>query len=141
MCDMALISCPECGKMISDKAKFCPSCGYPFDMQPIAQIDSCIVPQEVEQEFSPEDLYLLGISYYLGENGIDMDQNQGIAYLKSAAQKGSIEAQLQLGDIYLNSDVDEAIMWFTKAAEAENPQAQLYLASTVTHFYGHFYAL
>lgn len=127
---MALISCPECGKMISDKAKFCPSCGYPFDMQPIAQIDSCIVPQEVEQEFSPEDLYLLGMSYYLGENGIDMDQNQGIAYLKSAAQKGSIEAQLQLGDIYLNSDVDEAIMWFTKAAEAENPQAQLYLAST-----------
>jgi len=27
---MALIRCPECGKSISDKAKACPSCGYPL---------------------------------------------------------------------------------------------------------------
>lgn len=26
---MALIKCPECGKMISDKAQFCVECGYP----------------------------------------------------------------------------------------------------------------
>lgn len=25
---MALMNCPECGKEISDKAEFCPSCGY-----------------------------------------------------------------------------------------------------------------
>ena len=25
---MALIKCPECGKEISDKALFCPNCGY-----------------------------------------------------------------------------------------------------------------
>ncbi len=27
---MALISCPECGKEVSDKVKACPFCGYPF---------------------------------------------------------------------------------------------------------------
>ena len=28
---MALIECPECEKMISDKAQFCPNCGLPFE--------------------------------------------------------------------------------------------------------------
>lgn len=28
---MALISCPECGKQISDKAPNCPNCGYPIN--------------------------------------------------------------------------------------------------------------
>ena len=29
---MALIQCPECGKMISDKAEFCLGCGYPISL-------------------------------------------------------------------------------------------------------------
>ena len=28
---MAMISCPECGKQVSDKAKACPNCGTPID--------------------------------------------------------------------------------------------------------------
>ena len=28
---MALISCPECGKEISDKAEICPNCGCPLE--------------------------------------------------------------------------------------------------------------
>ena len=31
---MALISCPECGKQISDKAPACIHCGYPMQEQP-----------------------------------------------------------------------------------------------------------
>jgi hypothetical protein len=27
---MALVSCPECGKSVSDKARSCPNCGYPL---------------------------------------------------------------------------------------------------------------
>jgi hypothetical protein len=27
---MALVSCPECGKSVSDKARSCPNCGYPM---------------------------------------------------------------------------------------------------------------
>ena len=30
---MAMISCPECGKEISDKAAYCPSCGAPISTQ------------------------------------------------------------------------------------------------------------
>ena len=30
---MALIICPECGKLISDKAKMCIHCGYPLDYE------------------------------------------------------------------------------------------------------------
>lgn len=29
---MALIKCPECGREVSDKAAYCPSCGYPVDL-------------------------------------------------------------------------------------------------------------
>lgn len=28
---MSLIKCPECGKEISDKAKYCVHCGYPLE--------------------------------------------------------------------------------------------------------------
>ena len=30
---MALISCPECGRQVSDKAVSCPQCGYPISVQ------------------------------------------------------------------------------------------------------------
>ena len=30
---MALISCPECGRMVSDKALSCPNCGTPINMR------------------------------------------------------------------------------------------------------------
>ena len=33
---MALISCPECGKQISDQASACIHCGYPLPKQPTA---------------------------------------------------------------------------------------------------------
>lgn len=29
---MALIKCPECGREVSDKAAYCPNCGYPIDL-------------------------------------------------------------------------------------------------------------
>ncbi len=28
---MAMIKCPECGSVVSDKARNCPSCGNPID--------------------------------------------------------------------------------------------------------------
>lgn len=31
---MALIACSECGREVSDKAKACPQCGYPFVQEP-----------------------------------------------------------------------------------------------------------
>ena len=38
---MALISCPECGKQVSDRAPACPNCGCPINTAPVAapQVD------------------------------------------------------------------------------------------------------
>lgn len=44
--NMALINCPECTKEISDKVKFCPHCGYPFEEDSIQGEE--IKPQQVE---------------------------------------------------------------------------------------------
>ena len=44
---MALISCPECGHMVSDRAAACPSCGYP-----IASVVSNAFGKPYEQEES-----------------------------------------------------------------------------------------
>jgi hypothetical protein len=41
---MALITCPECGKQISESAKSCPNCGYPF----VKEVASTPKPQQVE---------------------------------------------------------------------------------------------
>ena len=43
---MALISCPECGKEISDKAFACPHCGNPMSQQP----QQVVQVQQAQQE-------------------------------------------------------------------------------------------
>lgn len=35
---MSLITCPECGQSISDKAAACPHCGYPLSALKISRI-------------------------------------------------------------------------------------------------------
>ena len=42
---MALVSCPECGKEISDAARSCPHCGYPIAQEPQPQ-DMSPVPRK-----------------------------------------------------------------------------------------------
>lgn len=44
---MALITCPECGKEISDRVKACPHCGYPLVEEP-QQEQPASAPQQVE---------------------------------------------------------------------------------------------
>lgn len=36
---MALITCPECGKEVSDKAKMCPNCGYPINDPTVPDVE------------------------------------------------------------------------------------------------------
>lgn len=44
---MALITCPECGKEISDKVKACPHCGFPL-AEDSQQTQPVSAPQQVE---------------------------------------------------------------------------------------------
>ena len=43
---MALISCPECGSQVSDKAKSCPSCAYPINPE-VPRQQSVTPPPEI----------------------------------------------------------------------------------------------
>lgn len=64
---MALISCPECGKEVSDKAKTCPHCGYSLtEVEPME-----VVPKVRVTELSePKSNFILG--FILVSAGIAM---------------------------------------------------------------------
>lgn len=47
---MALISCPECGTEVSDKAEKCPRCAYPIKPIPSKVIIQNDSPVEVKSE-------------------------------------------------------------------------------------------
>lgn len=49
---MALISCPECNKQISDKAKFCPQCGFPLIEE---RVDDLISNPKKDEEFKEKN--------------------------------------------------------------------------------------
>ena len=54
---MALISCPECGKEISDRAKVCPNCGYPIEeyVQELKEKDEERIREELERNAKLEE--------------------------------------------------------------------------------------
>lgn len=60
---MALITCPDCEKEISDQAAACPHCGRPV-IQPDA--DPAGLFTEVPQERDPSFLKLIGALLFLG---------------------------------------------------------------------------
>ena len=99
---MALIKCPECGNMISDKAEKCPKCGAPrmeqqqdmtqvFPQEPVAPVEQ---PQPVQNQYPyyEEDdgnrnkwlygiigllvLALLGVGYWAWNSGL-LGNNNG----------------------------------------------------------------
>lgn len=51
---MALISCPECGKEISDKALSCPNCGNPMNQQTQQQEEYLCCPKCGSRELHAE---------------------------------------------------------------------------------------
>lgn len=62
-----------------------------------------------------------------------------ISILKQRANQGNVESQLQLAFMYasgdgVDSDLEQAFLWFTKAAEQGNVDAQFYLG--VMYFEG-----
>ncbi|WP_224985036.1 tetratricopeptide repeat protein [Geomonas agri] len=80
---------------------------------------------------NPNSLYNLGIMYYKGE-GVKADHNQGIEWIRKAAEKGHVQAQFLLGTFYdsgkdLAQDRATAAQWYRKAAKKGHTQAQFNL--------------
>jgi len=51
---MALIKCPDCGKMFSEYAECCPECGCPSEDAKAANVGNDVVPHNVDDEKSKE---------------------------------------------------------------------------------------
>lgn len=66
--------------------------------------------------------YSLGNLYTIGGDGVEMDMDKGIHWLKQAAKNGSRDAADTLGKIYTSglgvmADQEAATFWFKRAAE------------------------
>jgi TPR repeat protein len=71
--------------------------------------------------------FVLGAMYFKGI-GVKKDEVEGVKLITKAAEKGFVEAQNILGEIYLDSkDYKNSIHWHTKAAEQGYAKSQLEL--------------
>ncbi len=76
-----------------------------------------------------EELFQLGEKWATAEHGKGtQDWNKALDYYRQAAELGHSGAMVCLGDCYalgigIKKDVTEAIVWYYKAAELENPAA------------------
>lgn len=56
---MALITCPECGREISDAASSCPHCGYIMNKVPVNQMKR--TPLSAGQSSSAQGVFLIAV--------------------------------------------------------------------------------
>lgn len=68
---MALITCPECGKEVSDKAKMCPNCGYPINDPTVPDVKNNICAFKGQRYDLTEVLEYIEKTY--DENGYCVD--------------------------------------------------------------------
>jgi len=62
---MALLSCPECGSQVSDRARSCPHCGYPIqehieDALPVQAEEAVEEAEAIDEEDCIEDAEAVG---------------------------------------------------------------------------------
>ena len=81
---------------------------------------------------SPEDLYVQGNYYFVGE-GVKMDKAKAIEYWMKAARNGHAEAQYSIASCFdlgvgIANDKARAFYWYKKAADQGNADAQCQLA-------------
>lgn len=93
--------------------------------------------------------YNLGVMYYSGSGGATQDYYKAYQWTRAAAEQGHVNAMLNLGSLYYNqlgvnpswmdfwpmtrilqdSNFTEAANWYALAAEYDNGEAQLRLAT------------
>lgn len=97
---------------------------------------SCLAWLNKAAEYNSSDaLWLLGFSYYRGDNylNIEPDIHKAVPYLERAAAQGANNAALILGEIYMfgvediQENYEEAMKWYKVAADMLNSEACLFI--------------
>ncbi|RKP13193.1 hypothetical protein BJ684DRAFT_1081, partial [Piptocephalis cylindrospora] len=87
-------------------------------------------------EGNADGLYGLGDMYLTGANGIQ-DTDKAIRFLSKAASKGHVESLSTLGLMAFEARKDdEAMQWFTHAADKQDTQARYYLGEMYNEGWG-----
>ena len=78
-------------------------------------------------------LYALGVCYENGD-GVPVDTDKALDYLKRAADMGSADAQCELGYYYFDSEENygKALEWFQKAADLGIPTDSIWWGSATS---------
>ena len=81
----------------------------------------------------PEARHFLGFAYYSG-TGVELDEAEGVRWLRLAAEQGMAGSQAAVAYAYLDGigvepDATESARWFRKAAEQGDSASQSWLAS------------
>ena len=114
-----------------DAASDLPSPGAPISEPPVVEAEEKTLPPE---ESESARLYRLGRALAFGLDGRKIDQAAGFERLKAATVLGSLDAQAELAELYLDgcvgtkADHAEAFDLATEPANAGNPFAQNVLA-------------
>ena len=94
-----------------------------------------LYPLAAQQD--PVAAYVLA-RMYLGGQGLPQNADEGLKWLRVAAEHGEGSAQLQLGTRYdlgigLSQSDTEAFRWYKRAADLGLPVAQLYVGTMYTN--------
>jgi len=124
ICDGCILAAHERG--LGNVCAFC--------REPIPRDDaaSAALIQKRVDAGDAKAMQLLGERYFFGLHGIQKDEVRGIELLKGAANRGSPEAQFNVGVAYasgelLEKDETKAVYLFEIAAKAGHPYARLNL--------------
>ncbi|ADJ29295.1 Sel1 domain protein repeat-containing protein [Nitrosococcus watsonii C-113] len=116
-----------CSYRPSDSATYDSSAAVP-DEDPEGRIAAL----EILAQRDPQAAYDLGLRFFRGD-GVPQDSYRALKWMRSAAERGNLDAQVALGQLYLTgleelgSDPREAEKWLSIAAGRGNEEAQTIL--------------
>lgn len=88
---------------------------------PAAQFDPDGAPDSDEQR--ADEAFAKGLAYKNGD-GVEKDNEKAVAFFKTAAELGHVQAQLAVGGYYyMKNDCGEAVKWLQMAADLGNAEA------------------
>jgi len=80
----------------------------------------------------PAAQYTLGLYYLNGHDSYEKNTERAIQWLTKAADNNFTQAQIELGNVYIDGthverDYEQAARWFDRAAQSDDPEAQYLL--------------